>query len=40
MPNQRIPNTAESEIGLNWADLHAVPVNASLEEIQTVLDQL
>jgi hypothetical protein len=40
MPNQRIPNTAESEIGLNWADLHAIPNSASLAEIQQVLDSL
>lgn len=40
MPNQRIKNTAESEIGLNWADLHAVPNNASISDIQDILNEL
>lgn len=40
MANQRIPNTAESDIGLNWAELHRIPNGASLEHIQSVLDTL
>lgn len=40
MPNQRIHNTAESEIGYNWADLHKIPNNAPLEEIIEIRKQL
>ena len=40
IPNQRIPNEAEAEIGLNWADLHKLPHNASISDIKSVLDSL
>ena len=40
IPNQRIPNSAEAEIGLNWADLVAIPNNATLEDITTILSTL
>ena len=38
--DQIIPNTAESEIGLNWASLHKITNNASIEEIEQVLTEL
>ena len=37
IPNQRIPNTAESEIGYNWADLFKLPVNSTEDEIEQIL---
>lgn len=37
MPEQQIHNEAISEIGLNWAELHKIPNNASLEQIQSTL---
>lgn len=40
MENQTIHNTAESEIGNNWKDLHKIHNGASIEEIQSVLDSL
>ena len=40
MEGQIIPNEAGGEIGLNWADLHAIPNNAPVEVIQEVLDAL
>lgn len=40
IPNQRIPNSAEAEIGLNWADLVAIPNNATLDDITTILSTL
>lgn len=40
IPDQRIPNVAEAEIGLNWADLKAVPNNATLEQITNLLSAL
>lgn len=38
--NQRIKNEAELEIGNNWAVLHKLPNNASLEEIQSILKEI
>lgn len=40
MEDQRIPNEAESEIGLNWASLHKLSHNASLEEITSTLETI
>lgn len=37
LENEEIHNEAEGEIGLNWADLHKVSNNASIEEIEKVL---
>lgn len=33
MPNQSVPNTAESEIGYSWASLKSIPNNASTSQI-------
>lgn len=38
MLNQRIKNTAESEIGLNWAELLSIPNNADELTISMTLD--
>lgn len=38
--DQTVKNEAASEIGLNWADLEEIPVNASEEVIQTYLDNM
>lgn len=35
-----VRNEAEGEIGLNWADLHAIPNHATPSEIQQVLDEI
>lgn len=40
MPNQAVPNVAESEIGRSWAVLKPVHNNASIDEIQDVLASL
>ena len=40
MPDQAIPNVSEAEIGLNWAELHVVPNNATTDEISTILESL
>lgn len=40
MENQTIKNEADLEIGTSWADLHKLPHNASLEEIQSILESL
>lgn len=40
LENEIIHNEAEGEIGLNWADLHKVPNNASVEDIAEVLKLL
>jgi DNA polymerase-1 len=40
IPNQRIPNSAEAEIGTSWADLLPLPNNASLEEITTIINSI
>ena len=40
MEDQTIKNEVEAEIGLNWASLHRIRNNASIEEIQEVLDSL
>ena len=37
LKNEEIHNEAQGEIGLNWADLHKVPNNASEEEVKQVL---
>jgi DNA polymerase-1 len=37
MEDQAIPNEAESEIGLNWADMVAIPNNATEEDIKAIL---
>jgi hypothetical protein len=40
LEEQIVKNEAEGEIGLNWADLIKVPNNASLEDIQTILEKV
>lgn len=40
MENQVVPNEAEAEIGLNWAELHKIKNNASIEEINSVLNSI
>lgn len=40
LEDEIIHNEAEGEIGLNWADLHAIKNNASVEDIKEVLKQL
>jgi len=40
LESETIHNTAEGEIGLNWADLHKVKNNASTDEIQAILETL
>jgi hypothetical protein len=37
LEKEEIHNAAEGEIGLNWADLHKVPNNASVQQIEEVL---
>ena len=36
MPNQSVPNVAESEIGYDWATLKGIPNNATLDEISSI----
>lgn len=38
--NQTVPNEAAAEIGLSWADLHPLPHNASLSEIESIMEPL
>ena len=40
MPDQRIPNSAESEIGDSWANLHKISNGASLEEISEIIHKI
>lgn len=40
MFDQVIKNEAQLEIGTSWADLHGLPISASLEEISTILESL
>lgn len=40
MINQTIKNEATAEIGLDWATLHKIPNNASIGQIEEVLQQL
>ena len=40
MLNQTISNEAELELGLSWADLHKLPIDASLEDISTIMENL
>jgi hypothetical protein len=40
LENQVIPNEASGDIGLNWADLHKIQNNASVEEIAEILKEL
>lgn len=40
MENQTIKNEATAEIGYDWATLHKIPNNASIERIEEVLQQL
>ena len=40
MENQTIRNEAESEIGYNWAEMTALPNNASVEDVKKVLVKL
>lgn len=40
MLNQTIKNEAQLEIGTSWADLHTLPIAASLEEITTTTESL
>ena len=37
--DQIVPNTAEAEIGPSWAVLHELSNNASLDEIEEVLEK-
>lgn len=38
--NQRIPNKAELEVGLDWASLKGIPNNATLEQITEIMESL
>lgn len=40
MPNQRIKNESESEIGYDWATLKGIPNNATIDQISAVRDSL
>jgi DNA polymerase-1 len=40
LEDQVIPNTAEAEIGYNWAELVEIPNNCSIERIEEVLKAL
>lgn len=40
LEDEEIHNEAEGEIGLNWADLHKIPNNASTQKIEEVLSLL
>jgi hypothetical protein len=40
LEDEEIHNTAGGEFGLNWADLHKVSNNASIEEIEKVLKEI
>lgn len=40
LEDETIHNEAAGEIGLNWAELNKIPNNASIEEIQAVLETL
>lgn len=40
LQEEQIHNEAEGEIGLNWADLHKIPNNASIQQIEEVLERL
>lgn len=40
MENQTIRNEAESEIGYNWAEMTALPNNASVEDVKKALAKL
>lgn len=40
MPNQSVPNTAESEIGYSWASLKPIPNNASTDQIIAIRSAL
>lgn len=40
MTDQVIKNEATAEVGLNWADMHQVKNEATLEDIKTVLNDL
>jgi len=40
MENQTIRNEAESEIGYNWAEMVAIPNNASVEDVKKSLEKL
>jgi DNA polymerase I-like protein with 3'-5' exonuclease and polymerase domains len=40
LKDQVIPNTAESEIGRNWAELVEIPNKASVEDIEKTLKEL
>ena len=37
LEEEEIHNEAQAKIGLNWADLHKVPNNATAEEIEIIL---
>ena len=38
MFNQTIPNEAAGEIGYDWASLHKIPINATIQQIEEVLN--
>jgi len=40
MVGQTIHNDAEGELGVDWASLHALPKNATIDQIQELLDTI
>lgn len=40
MTNQIVHNESEGEIGVDWSNLHHVPNNASIEEIEAILENM
>ncbi len=40
LEDEQVHNEAEGELGLNWGELTAVPNNATVEEISTILEGL
>ena len=40
LEDELIHNVAQGEVGLNWAKLNKMPNNASVDEIQAILDKL
>ena len=40
MLNQTVPNDADLEIGPSWAELHKINNNASLEDIQQIMESI
>ena len=40
LEEEEIHNEAQAKIGLNWAELHKIPNNATAEEIELVLKEI